>query len=145
MSTYWDTSCVLKLYVQEPDSLEWAAKARTEDLPLRSSALLRAELAFAVRAKEQRGHLRTGGAEGVIRAFEEDLLAGRYELIPVGTDVLDQACQLAALWHNRDLAPPLRTLDGIHLATAHALKCRTLATADDRLAKAAARVGLDLL
>lgn len=40
---------------------------------------------------------------------------------------------------------PLRTLDGLHLATALVSQCRQIATTDQRLAEAARHNGLEVL
>ncbi|MBU0677360.1 MAG: PIN domain-containing protein [Verrucomicrobia bacterium] len=39
----------------------------------------------------------------------------------------------------------LRTLDGLHLATARLLKCKAIATTDHRIRTAAEAIGLDAL
>lgn len=136
---YWDTSVILKLYVEEEDSAHWQASALLQSLPLRSSALLKGELAHALKQKEQRGEIIAGAAKALFAIFSEDLAAGRFVLIPVGEDVLASAAGLALE------GVALRTLDGLHLATAVVSQCRQMATTDTRLAEAARRKGFTVL
>lgn len=140
---YWDTSCVLKLYCAESDSLAWQGLAAGAEEGLLSSALLSAELAFALARKEARGDIRRGGAKRLHAQFLRDVQAGRFQLIPVGADVLEGAAQLAARCLLARRPVSLRTLDGIHLATAVLMKCPALATADERMQSASAVLGLE--
>ena len=140
--TYWDTSCVVKLYARESDSEHWQAQALASPSTLVSSALLRAELAFALHAKEGRGHLVRGGAASLLRLFETDIASGRLQLFPVGSDVLAQAVDLARWCTRTAHTLPLRTLDAIHLATAIRLRCPRIASCDKRMRRAALRLGI---
>lgn len=140
---YWDSSVILKLYVSEDDSEEWQALALGENRPLRSSALLLAEMAFALRQKENRSEIAAGAARQLYRLFRDDITAGRIEIFPMGVDVLEESAVLADPGESKDLSL-LRTLDGLHLATARLLKCRTVATADTRMRIAAEAVGFGL-
>lgn len=137
--TYWDTSIILKLYVAEPDSTFWQGRAVAQGAPLRSSALAYAELAHALKQKEMRGEVAPNAARKLFSLFQEDLESGRYLLFPIGKDVLEEASDLAMK------VGALRTLDGLHLASARLAKCSLLATADRRLAEAAGAVGMDLV
>lgn len=142
---YWDTSCVIKLYAAESDSRAWQAKALGTAEALTSSALLETELAFALHGKERRRDLVAGGAAALRRLFASDVASGRFRLFPVGTDVLAKAAELAGWSATVDPVLHLRTLDAIHLATALQLDCSGIATADDRMRRAAAELGLVLV
>lgn len=142
---YWDTSCVLKLYTAESDSLTWQQQALGARDEFAASALLETEMAYALEQKELRGDVRPGGAQALLRLFRRDLQAGRFALCPVGGDVMALAADLAARWYHAAEPLPLRTLDGLHLATAMLLRCRAIATADRRLQAAAVQVGIPLL
>lgn len=141
---YWDTSCVLKLYTAESDSVAWQAVALDAEDDFASSALLETELAFALEQKESRRELKPGGAHSLLHVFRRDLKEGRFVLYPVGADVLKSASDLAAACYQAAHPVPIRTLDGIHLATCRRLKCRLLATADHRMKAAAKLLGIDL-
>jgi predicted nucleic acid-binding protein len=140
--TYWDTSCVLKLYVSEVDSKRWQELAMAEQEPLLCSSLLLAELAFALAAKDARGDLVAGGASALRALFHDDVEKGRFRLIPCGSDVLEEAARIAELCYAASPRIPLRTLDGLHLATACLLHCRDLVTTDRRMRDAARLLGI---
>lgn len=140
--TYWDTSCILALYVHELLSAQVVALAAEEAQALTSSAILEYEMVFALHAKEAKGEIPRGSARRVLSKFQSDLRKGRFLLVPLGRDVVGQASLVA-----RECAHPgqplfLRTLDGIHIATARTLQSSVLITADKRMAAAAAHIGL---
>jgi predicted nucleic acid-binding protein len=140
----WDTSCVLKLYTAESDSLAWQNQALVTDDDFVASALLETEMAYALAQKELRGEVKPGGAQALLRLFGRDVQAGRFALYPVGADIMLAAVDIAAKCYRAERPIPLRTLDGLHLATAKVLKCRALATVDQRMQAAAALLHLPL-
>lgn len=139
---YWDTSCVVKLYVAEPDSDAWEKQAFDVHGPLSSSALLEPELAFTLVRKEQEGSLHAGAATLLLRQFRDDVRCGRFRLLPLGQDVMHEAATLAEQGLKRKPVLHLRTLDGLHLAAAKLLKCRTVATTDGRMRQALPLLGM---
>jgi predicted nucleic acid-binding protein len=142
---YWDTACVLKLYTPEPDSAGYLQLAGESDEPLASSELLSVELAYALHQKELRGALKPGSTERVRQQFVADIAAGRWLLVPVGSDVLVRAAQVAHRCYHHHPPVSLRTVDGLHLATALVLKTQRLVTTDQRLRQAASLFGLVLV
>ncbi|MDA0322637.1 MAG: type II toxin-antitoxin system VapC family toxin [Verrucomicrobia bacterium] len=140
--TYWDTSCVLKLYVEESDSARWQDRALEEDSPLLSSALITAELAYALERKEARGEIRPGAARILNARFQRDVARGRLRLIPVGSDVIDESTRIATLCYRAKESVALRTLDGLHLSTAQLLRCGEIASADQRMRAGASLLGI---
>jgi len=141
---YWDTSCVLKLYAAESDSGLWQKLLLERGGVLVSSALLEAELGLALEHKEVRGELRKGGAAALREHVQRDVQAGRLRLIPVGADVLAEAVRIGVACLRARPPVLLRTLDGIHLATARLVRCAAVATADERMRSAARHLGLTL-
>ena len=142
---YWDTSCVLKLYTAEADSLPWQRVMVSSDHESVSSALLETEFALAVEQKELRGELIPGGAKKLWRIFQRDLEAGQFRLIPIGSDVLKRAIEISSHCLRTKPAIPLRTLDALHLSTAVLLKCSQLASADHRMISGARHLGIPVL
>jgi predicted nucleic acid-binding protein len=136
---YWDTSVIVKLYAEEEDSAEWQQRILLQEAPLRTSALSFSEMAYALKQKEARAEIKSGAAKILFKLFESDVDAGRFLLVPIGKDVLKASVELLAC------GSPLRTLDGLHLATAKLLKCHKIATTDRRLAEAARSAGFKLL
>ena len=74
---YWDTSCVLALYV--PEHISWQASelASAQKGPIQSSAILEFEMTFAIHAKEARGEIPSGSSGRVLSRFQTDLQRGR--------------------------------------------------------------------
>ena len=66
-----------------------------------------------------------------------DVAAGRWLLVPVGSDVLARAAQIAHRCYHHHPPVPLRTVDGLQLATALVLMAREIITTDQRLRQAA--------
>lgn len=143
--TYWDTSCLIKLYVAEPDSDAWQDRVAAEASPCLSSGLLYAELAFALQQKELRQEIHAGSARRLFEHFKRHVQQGRFELLPVGTDVLEQSAVVALRCYSAKPVVPLRTADGIHLATAMILGCSRVASTDQRLLSALPILGLESL
>jgi predicted nucleic acid-binding protein len=141
---YWDTSCVLKLYTAESDSLKWQRTILATPLESVSSALLETELGIAFEQKELRGELIPGSARKLWTMFQKDLKDGQFRLFPVGSDVLKQAVEIASHCIRAKPAIPLRTLDAIHLSTAMLLKCSHMATTDQRMLSGARRIGIPI-
>ena len=124
-ATYLDSSALVKLAVEEPESSALRRYLRRRG-PLVSSALAKTEV--------RRALLPFGDAG--LRAGQEVL--ARVELVRVNDRVLDDAGGL--------LPPHLRSLDAIHLATAQRLGADLAAvvTYDERMAKAAEAIGLSV-
>lgn len=122
MATYLDSSAIVKLAVREPESLALRRYLRRRQ-PLISSALSRTEVLRA---------LLPAGDEAVTRGRG---VLQRIDLIRVNDRILNAAGLLRP--------PELRSLDAIHLATAHELgdELRALITYDDRMVTAARHLG----
>jgi predicted nucleic acid-binding protein len=125
-ATYVDSSALVKLAVQEPESTA-LRRYLAHHRPLVSSALVRTEV---VRA------LLPLGAEAVRRGRE---VLGRVDLLRINDRILNAAGLLAP--------PELRSLDAIHLASAEQLggDLRGFVTYDERLAAAAAGRGFRVI
>ena len=121
--TYLDSSAIVKLAIDEPESgpLRRHLRRRAQ---LTSSALARTEVLRA---------LMDEGDAGLARGRE---VLGRLDLIRINDRVLNAAASL--------LPRELRSLDAIHLATALQLgdDVRQLVTYDERMADAAEGLGL---
>ncbi len=142
-AAYWDTSCVLALYTPEKISSRAAGFASVEKGPLHSSSILEFEMTFAVHAKEARGEIPRGSSERLLARFQVDLQRGRFLLVPLGIDIKARAKDIAARLLNAKTPVFLRTLDGIHIATALELGSPELITADKKMAEAAMRLGIE--
>jgi len=138
MPTYWDTSCLLKLYCRESDSEQYVREIDTARLPPRSSVLVRVELYYAFQQKAARDEIGGRSAEQLFDDFHSDVEQGRIQLLPFGEDVAFEARKIAQQCYASSPPVFLRSLDGIHLATAMISKCRRILSTDNRMISAAA-------
>ena len=122
-ATYLDSSAIVKLAVEEPESRALRAFLRRRR-PVVSSALARTEVLRA---------LLPSGEVAVARGRK---VLSRLDLLRVNDRILTSAGLL--------LPPHLRSLDAIHLATARALEgdLDRVVTYDSRMAAAARELGL---
>jgi len=141
---YWDTSVLLKLYAEEPDSEHYRGILclRTEQVAI--SFLHRVELLYALAAKEQRGEIAVGQAETLYASFRKHRGEGRFLEIPWGEDVENAAHEALTTCKNHEPPVPLRSLDGFHLGAIRAAGIQTIITTDLRFRAAAECLGLDL-
>ena len=128
MSIYLDSSALVKLVVQEPETQALRAfLADDSDGRWTTSALARTEVIRAVRLE---------GPPANTRARE---LLATLAQTAVRDTVLDAAADLTA-------EPSLRSLDAIHVATAQTVPAlQALVTYDVRIRRAAEAVGLPVV
>jgi predicted nucleic acid-binding protein len=140
---YWDTSTLVKLYVSEPDSLQFATHLAATG-PATSSELARWEIFRVFARKEADKVITTGAAETIFARFGTDVASGRIRLLPMDGATEDQFRKLTLMLHR--LAPPIftRTLDAIHLATAQLHQAVELIATDVNLRKCAVAIGLKI-
>src|SRR6266550_167585 len=121
--TYLDSSAIVKLAIEEPDSAALRRHLRRRR-PLVSSALARTEVARALLFE---------GDAGIARGRS---VLSRLDLIRVNDSVLNAAGTL--------LPPDLRSLDAIHLTTAQQLgaELSQMVTYDERMIDAARDLGI---
>jgi len=122
-ATYLDSSALVKLAIEEPESGALRAHLRRRKI-LVSSALARTEVLRALLLE---------GEEGVARGRA---VLGRIELIRVNDRLLTAAGLLQT--------PDVRSLDAIHLATAQELgsDLSQVISYDERMVEAAKGLGL---
>ena len=138
---YWDTSTLAKLYVGEPDSGLFLAHLAA-GVPGVTSELTRWELFRVVARKEAEGMIGAGQAETVFARFQSDVAAGRLTLLPFNQAVEIRYQELVLRLHRLRPAVAARTLDCIHLASAHLAGVEEVVVTDAGFRKAALAVGL---
>jgi predicted nucleic acid-binding protein len=139
---YWDTSTLLKLYVPEPDSAQFAAHVTTS--AIYSSELARWELLRAIIRKEVAGAIPVMSAEIVLAKLRSDVKAGRIVLLPVDGAVETNFRTMVPQLHRRTPPVTIRTADAMHLATAVLLPATEVVTTDSQMRDGAAMLGLKL-
>lgn len=137
MSTFADSSAVVKLYLDEPGHQEVRA---LEQLVI--SRMARVEVVAAVWGVQRRRGLRASGAAAIVAEFEADL-GGRFAVVEPTPDVLDDAATLSGV-------RGLRAYDAVQLASARAAaavddRVRVFAAFDRQLRAAAAEEGFVLV
>jgi predicted nucleic acid-binding protein len=140
---YWDTSCLLKLYVTEPDSPVFTAYILAGATVV-TSVIARLELWATLRRKESEGSLPAGAAKQAMSVYDADVSAGLIRADPLSDAII--ALFEVAIEKAYAMTPPvrLRTLDAIHLATAQAAAEFEIVATDLRLRDAASRLGLNV-
>ena len=120
---YADSSALVKLVVDEPESAALKEHLRQSPARLASSRVARVEVARAVRIASP-----SLAVQADARSLLEEVL-----LAPVGDVIIEAACHLAS--------STLRTLDAIHLATLQLVDPEEAVIYDRRLADAARGLG----
>ena len=135
---YFDTSALVKRYVDEPGSLEVRRLLRARRVM--SSVLLRVEVLSAPRRRREEAELSARAFARLLRRVEAD--DASWQLVPVSDEIVAAA-------RSRVLQQSVRTLDAIHLASAEALHREGLripfVTADARQADSGRAIGLDVV
>jgi predicted nucleic acid-binding protein len=134
---YIDTSAVVKLYIEEPDSE--ACEATVAGTTLVSSRLLYCEFRSALLGKVSRGIISAELMAEIWQEFEKDIAAHKIRLISLNDMLVQDAADLLSELHPN---VPLRTLDALHLATYLSIETGPLLTKDLRMLKAAVQLGL---
>jgi uncharacterized protein len=120
---YADSSALVKLVVEEPESAALKEHLRQSPARLASSRVARVEVARAVRIASP-----SLAVQADARSLLEEVL-----LAPVGDVIIEAACHLASA--------VLRSLDAIHLATLQLVDPDEAIVYDRRLADAARDLG----
>jgi predicted nucleic acid-binding protein len=135
--TYFDTSALVKRYVDEPGRREVLQLLRRNECV--TSAVLPVELRSGLRRRVAEGSLDAARLPAILKHVAAD--RPYWTLIEVGTDVLAGAETLVA-------THPIRTLDALHVASAQLFAARvsmpglTFVSADKRQTETAVAIGL---
>lgn len=136
---YLDTSVLVKLYVNEPDSVACDGVARGHSLV--TSDLAYGEVLSALLAGERAKRLAPPERAMAWARFIEDNENGKLYFVPLNGILVQEAAEVMEEVHPH---VPLRTLDAIHLATFLSVDAGPLFTRDKRMLEAARRLNLPL-
>jgi predicted nucleic acid-binding protein len=142
---YWDTSALVKLYVDEPDSLRYRQILRQSFEPLHTSMLTLAELYKVLWAKSVDGGLSSEGPDTLIQKIFEVVEKGHIHLVTYDRKLLVHFQPIIANCYSRSKPLRLRSADGVHLASARSIAAAELVCADKRMRAAAESLGFRLL
>ena|SRR5918992_434422 len=137
---YFDTSALIKRYVNEPGSVRVGQLLRRHDFL--SSALTPVELLSGLSRRRRDGDLSDRIFVALLRRIRSDRTW--WDLVEVGSLVLNRAAEIV----QGDMA--IRTLDGIHVASLVTFQTASgseipLITGDGRQRDAATHLGLNVI
>jgi predicted nucleic acid-binding protein len=145
MSTYWDTSCILKLYCFESDSKKFHNMVERYSSALTTSSLTDTEMYYALLQKESRSETGDEAANEIFQRYLNDSKSGLILHIPLGEDIFRITREITDICYKAASPIQLRSLDGLHLAAALHSGCTQLVSADLRMKAAAQLIGLPVL
>jgi predicted nucleic acid-binding protein len=141
---YWDTSVLLKLFVQEDDSRLVAALIEEAPEGIHTSELSRFELLRALWGKRLDGAIVAGAEKVLMRRFESEVDMRRIILVPLGVDVRREFENVLRICYTRRRPIRVRTLDALHLASALAARAKEIVCMDLRMREAAAALQMNI-
>lgn len=139
MPIYVDTSALAKRYIDEVDTSRFESFVAGQADSLVIVPLAVTELHSVLMRRRRMGEFDDAYVEAARSAFSADMAANLWTWTAFPTAAFGEASLLL-----QDPELGLTTLDALHLASAILLDCDALATADRRLARAAAGRGLHL-
>lgn len=141
---FWDTSALLKLYVDEPDAARFRRLAAREEAIL-IAAFTRHELHCGLWRKEYLKGLKPGAAELLYQDVSRAIEGGFLQTIPYNEHVERRVREVIQRCYRARKAVVLRSLDALQLGSALAVGAHELVTTDERMRAGAAIVGLNVL
>jgi predicted nucleic acid-binding protein len=142
---FWDTSALLKLYVRERDSDRFREMMRTSAGAPAISQLTLSEMHRALWAKTFARVIRPSVAEITYQEFRRDVGSEIIEVIPYDDGVRHEFDRIVPIFYRANPIVPIRTLDGVLLASALVARTPELVSTDSRMRKAGSLLGLRIL
>ena len=142
--SYWDTACLVKLYVSEPNSAEFEAYAASLNERPVTGEFARLEFWTVLRRREAEFSLAPGEARQLLGVFEENVARGLTQLVPLTEKVAAEFERVVEKCLSRKPPIFIRTLDALHLAAACEAAETEIVTTDKRLREAALLIGFTL-
>jgi predicted nucleic acid-binding protein len=114
---FWDTSALLKLYINEPDSNTFTALAESEE-PLAISSWTTHEMLCGLHRKELLRDLKRGGAEAIYQRLLRQIAAGTLQVIAYTATVAQRTSEVIRACYGARTPVAIRSLDALQLASA---------------------------
>jgi uncharacterized protein with PIN domain len=138
---FWDTSAVLKLYVDEPDARQFRMLARRPE-SLLISAFTVHELHCGLHRKEFVKALKPGMAEVLYQAFRDEVEAEYFKLIAYDSRIEQRALEVVRQCYGAKEPVLVRVLDALQLASALSAGATDMVSTDTRMRQGAALLGM---
>ena len=138
--SYWDTSTLVKLYAQEPDSPVFEIHALNAPGQMVTSRIALYEAQATFHRKQSEGTLQPGAALRLYNELLQDVADQAVRIIELGADVEREYGQVLNLCYQSTPPIPLRTLDALHLASVRVAGETDVVATDKRLRDAAKRL-----
>lgn len=142
---FWDTSALLKLYVRERDSDRFHGLMQSLPEKTAISQFTLAEMHRALWAKEFARTVPVNFAQKAYGEFRADIETAFLDVVPFGRAVQEEFDRIVPICYRASPPVPLRTLDGLILASALLARTVRLVTTDSRMRTAGMLLGLHVL
>ncbi len=140
MDTYLDSAIIVKLYVKEVRSSDAIGLVGGCSAPYVLTDWQALEARNAIRLKTFRSEISVAEMTQSLRAFEQDIMTGRWVRPPYNASSIEQKAEELSAAYARFLG--CRTLDIVHVAAALVIGIKGFLTFDVRQGALARRVGL---
>ena len=142
---YWDTSALVKLYVDESDSLRYRQILSESNEDVHTSILTLAELYKTFWEKSVDRVLSAAGPDALMQRISEEAEMGRIQFVACDRQLLVHFHKVIGNCYSRPEPVRIRSADGIHLASARSISAGEIVCADKRMRAAAGLLGFGLL
>ena len=139
--SYWDTACLIKIYVDESDSALFRDYLDERDQAAVTGEFTRLEFLTTVWRKEADGEIAEGWAQRNLDDFDESIIAGTCRLVAVGDEVRREFERVVKRCFAQTPPVFIRTLDALHIAAANTAGETEIVATDKRLREAAGLLG----
>ncbi len=142
--SYWDTSGLVKLYVEESDCAMFRQHVQDRGELVTSGGFARMEFIVAMRRKEADGEISAGSAERHLEHLDLNIHGGSCLLTEVDGVVRDEFAYVVKRCYSQTPPVFIRTLDALHIAAARVARETEIVATDKRLREAATLLGFQL-
>jgi predicted nucleic acid-binding protein len=142
--SYWDTACLIKIYVDETDSSIFRRFLQERDEAATTGDFARLEFLTTLWRLEADGTIAEGFAEKTIRVFDRKVEDHSFRLLACDVRVREEFERIVRRCYSHDPPVLVRTLDALHVAGAIVSGETEIVATDRRLRDAAALFGFQL-
>ena len=142
---FWDMSALLKLYVREHDSDRFHSLIQSLPEKTAISQFTLAEMHRALWAKVFARAVPANFAQKAYREFRSHVETALIDIVPFGRAVEEEFDRIIPICYRARPPVPIRTLDGLILASALTARTARLVSTDSRMRAAGTLLGLQVL